>query len=149
MKSGIISMNSTESGLLVTAKITAPISSGATIMMYGNGLSSGRLGPAGTTRLGSSKRGTTRGDRLKFTRGDVGAAAWLCPSGTTVTVVSPRVTVSEELSVARVTGSPSIKSPFAELVSTISTPSPTVMRAWRLDVSGSERRMSTSRSRPI
>src|SRR5687767_13348895 len=114
-------MNSTESGLLVTAKITAPISSGAIIMMYGNGLSSGRFGPAGTTRLGSSNLGTTRGDRLKSTRGDVGAAARLWPSGTTVMVVSPSVTVSEELSVARVTARPSIRSPFAELVSTIST----------------------------
>src|SRR6476620_7422563 len=128
MKRGIISMNTTESTFWVTAKITAPIISGATSMMYGNGWSSGRLGPAGRTRLGTSKRGTTRGERLKSTRGDVGAAAWLCPSGTTVTVVSPRVTVSDEFRVARVTGSPSIRRPLAELVSFFTVLSPTEIR---------------------
>src|SRR6478672_6236034 len=105
MNNGIISMKTMDSTFCVTAKITAPIISGATSMMYGKGWSSGRLGPDGRTRLGTSKRGTTRGDLLKSTRGDVGAAAWLWPSGTTVTVVSPSVTVSEEFKVARVTGS--------------------------------------------
>ncbi len=149
MNSGIMAMNTTEMMFRVTANRMPPISSGATSMMYGNGWGSGRLGPAGRTRLGASKRGTTRGERLKSTRGDVGAAAWLRPSGTTVTVVSPRVTVSEEFSVARVTGSPSIRSPLAELVSTISTLSPTVILACRFEVSGSESLMSTSRSRPM
>jgi hypothetical protein len=47
--------------------------------MYGKGWCSGRLGPAGG-RASVPNRGTTRGDRLKSTRGDVGAAAW-CAQG--------------------------------------------------------------------
>ncbi len=148
MNSGIISMKITDSMFCVTAKRTAPIISGATSMMYGNGWCSWRRGPAGSVRVGGSKRGTTRGERLKLISGELGAAPWLPPRDTTDTVVSPRVTVSEEFSVARVTGSPSISRPLAEFVSTISTVSPTVMRACRLEVSGSVSRMSTSRSRP-
>ena len=107
------------------------------------------MAPPGGTRFDGLNRGTTRGERLKSTRGDVGAAAPLRASGTTVSSVSPNVTVSEEFSVARVTGSPSIWRPLAEFVSTISMLSPTVMRACRFDVSGSVSRTSTSRSRPM
>ncbi|MDI2022576.1 hypothetical protein PJL18_03116 [Paenarthrobacter nicotinovorans] len=149
MNSGIIAMKSTDRRFWVTAKSTPPISSGATSMMYGNGWCSGRFGPAGGTRLGDSNRGSTRGERLKSTSGDDGPPPWFRERETTPTVVSPSVTVSDDASVARVTGRPSMRRPLAEFVSTISTVSPTVMRAWRLEVSGSESRMSASRSRPM
>ena len=149
MNSGIISIKTTESTFCVTANRMPPIISGASSMMYGKAWCSWRLGPAGSIRFCCSKRGTTRGERLKSISGELGAELCPVPSDTTETVVSPRATVSEEFSVARVTGSPSISRPLAEFVSTISTVSPTVMRACRLEVSGSVSRMSTSRSRPM
>lgn len=99
--------------------------------------------------MGESNLGSTRGERLKSTNGDDGPPPWLRDNATTPTVVSPRVTVSEDCNVARVTGSPSIRRPLAEFVSTISTVSPTVMRAWRLEVKGSVSRMSASLSLPM
>src|SRR6478609_2795867 len=99
-------MKITDIMFCVTAKTTAPIISGAISMMYGKGWRSWRVGPDGTVRLRGSNRGTTRGERLKSISGELGAAPWLPPSETTETVVSPRVTVSEEVRVARVTGSP-------------------------------------------
>ena len=133
----------------VMANSAAPMNNGSIIIRMGKGSFSRGWGPLGGTFFRTGKRATTRGERLKSTMGWVATAAWFRWTVMMEMVVSPSVMVSEEPRTARVTGSPSMRRPLAELVSTTSTVSPTRMRAWRLEVSGSLRRMSLSRPRPM
>src|SRR5699024_9906099 len=145
---GIMNTNMSEYGLRVIENMKPPMRMGANSMKIGKNCGCGSLGGVGAFRGRYGKRGTTRGERLNSTTGELGAVPPRRCRAMTAKVVCPISTVSEGPITARWTCSPPSTTPLEEWRSTISIESPTLMRACRLESIGSAILMSRSPSRP-
>lgn len=115
----------------------------------GNRVGSASCGVRGRSTVCSARRVRTRGDLTKARSLLVATVSGASRRNDTSRVVSPRRTVSPWRRVARCTRTPPTTTPLAELVSMISSPSRTSIRAWCFDTWGSLSVTSQSSARPI